>query len=649
MLQNIRDKTSGWIATVILGAIILIFGLSFGIQDFLTGNASGYVARIEGDAKFLGFGKPKVDITQAEFRARFDQARQQKIQQQAEAFDALKFESKESKREILEGLIDEKLIEFATQQKKILVTDAMLLDAQKKMPEFHNDKGVFDPLVYKTFLSSRGMTERQVDELIRENMQRQLVPVGITSSAMASDVEVKTFLKLSQQTRDLRYLVLPAAKVPATVPSEAELVDWHKKNIARYRSQEQVSVEYVEIDGNTLPVSSTVDDATLKVLYQKNINAYRTAEQKLASHIFFALAKDSPVTAANVVLAKANEVAKKARIPGADFAALAKQYSEDAGSKDEGGDLGVVEAGIFDASFEQAFNKLQLGQVSDPVRAADGYHVILYRQSIAGDVRPFEEVRAELETTYFERERERVLSDLVSDLLDKGLKNPAQLAASAKTLNLQALKTGLFTRNQGEGVAALEQVRKVAFSEALKTNHELSDAIELEGNKVLIMRVVEHKPVSDTPLAQVRANVIADLQADRLEKATKARADALLVRVNKGESLDALAKEIASPVAQWPKMSRNPPVPQLADVTKVAFSLPAPTVKKQAAIAKLPDGGYALIEVAAVYEGDISTLDAEMLKSIRKNFAAARGKTEADAYVKSLRKQYTVQVVESNL
>jgi peptidyl-prolyl cis-trans isomerase D len=649
MLQNIRDKTSGWIATAILGTIIIVFGLSFGIQDFLSTTINTDVVSIEGEGGFLGFNKPSVKITQAEFRARFDQARQQKIQEQAESFDALKFESLESKREVLESLIDEKLTEFASQQKKILVTDAMLVDAQKKMPEFHNEQGVFDPLVYKSFLAGRGLSERQIDQMIRENMQRQLLPVGIAASGMASEAETKAFLKLSQQTRDLRYVVVPAPTAAAAAPTDAEINNWYKNNIARYRSQEQVSIEYVEINGNNLPVTSTVDELALKDLYQKNINAYRTAEQKIASHIFFALAKDASASDANAVLAKANEVAKQAKASTANFAALAKQYSEDAGSKEEGGDLGVIEAGVFDPAFELAFNKLQRGQVSDPVRAADGYHVILYRESIAGDVRPFEQVRAELEASYFERERERVLNGMVDKLLDGVLNDASKLSASAKALNLAVQKTPLFTRAQGEGIAALEQIRSAAFSESLKTDREVSDAIELEGNQMVVMRVLEHKPAGDTPLASIRSTVAADLQADREGKIMKQRADALAARGNQGTSLDVLAKELAAPVAQWPTMPRNPPVPQLQDVAKAAFALPAPTVKKSIGTAKLPGGGYALIEVVKVNEGDISTLDAETLKNIRKSIANARGRMEADAYVKSLRKQYTVKVIEANL
>lgn len=650
MLQNIRDKTSGWIATFILGTVIVIFGLGFGIQDFLSPQTNNFVAKIEGEGMFLGFKKPTEEISADEFRSRFEQERQREMTEKGEAFDALRFESVDSKRAILEKLVDEKLILFAAEQKGLKISDAELANAVKKMPEFQNEQGAFDVLKYKSFLASRGMSEIQADALIREGMQRQMVPNTIINSSMASDAEVQAYIKLERQTRDLRYLVIPSSTMPATPPTPAEINAWYKKNIARYRGEEKVTIEYVEINAANLPLSETVDDASLRDLYNKKINAYRTADQKMASHIFFALDKNAPAATANAVLAKANSVAKLARTPGADFAALAKQYSEDEGSREDGGDLGAFEPGLFDPAFEKVFLTMQVGKVSEPVRGADGYHVILYRENIAGEARSFEEVRPELEASYFERERERALSDRASQLLDKTYTDPSVLAATAIKMGLTPLRAGPFTRNQGEGLAALEAIRKVAFSDALKVNREVSDAVEVAENQIVVMRVVDYQPAGDLPLPQVRDRVQTDFIIDRTERAAKSRAQALQARADKGESLDAIAATIGGQVAAWPMMTRNPPIPQLTDVAKTAFSLPRPSAaKKPVGIAKLPDASYALVEVTAVKEGESGTIDAETRKSIRKQLAQARGSVETEAYIKALRKEYKVVIIEANL
>ncbi|MGH8108724.1 MAG: SurA N-terminal domain-containing protein [Arenimonas sp.] len=650
MLQNIRDKTSGWIATFILGTIIVIFGLGFGIQDYLSPQRNNNAAVIEGEGLFLGIRKPTEEITVDEFRKRFEQERQRQMSQQGEAFDNAKFEMIDSKRSILDKLIDEKLILFAAQQEGLGISNAVLAAEVKKMPVFQNEKGVFDIVKYKSFLASNGLTEMQADKLIRDGMQSQIVMNTIVGSSMVSDAEVDALIKLERQTRDLRYLPIPPPVAPVAPPSAAEINAWYKKNSNRYRNEENVTVEYVEINGANLTIANTVDDASLQELYNKRINAFRTADQKMASHIFFAVPKDAPAAVANAALAKANSVAKLARAKGADFAALVTQYSEDEGSKDSGGDLGAVEPGLFDPAFEKAFAALQVGQVSEPVRVADGYDVILYRENVAGEVRSFDEVRPELEVAYFEREREQVLNKTVEQLTDKAYADPKSLPVEAKKLGLTVLRAGPFTRAAGEGLAALEPIRKAAFSDSLKINREISDAIEIAENQIVVMRVVDFKPAGIIPLAQIRDRVQADFIAERATAAAKARAEALQARANKGESLEVLAAELGTKVAEWPMMTRNPPIPQLADVAKTAFGLPRPDAKKnQVGIAKLQANGFALIQVTAIKDGDISSLDAETRKSIRQQLAQARGTAEAQAYIKSLRKQYTVKVIEANL
>jgi len=650
MLQNIRDKTSGWIATAILGTVIIIFGLGFGIQDFLTPQVNNNVAVIEGEGLFLGFKKDTREITVDEFRARFEQERQRGMSEQGEAFDNAKFELADSKRAVLDKLINEKLIVFAAEQKGLAISDAVLAAAVKKMPEFQNEQGVFDILKYKSFLASNSLTEVQADKLIREGMQRQMVPSALVNSSMASASEVEAFIKLERQTRDLRYLPIPVPANTLAAPTAAEVEAWYKKNTARYRNDESVTIEYVEINGATLPVAQTADDTSLLDLYNKRINAYRTADQKMASHIFFAVAKDAPANVANAALAKANDVAKLARAPGADFSALAAQYSQDEGSKDSGGDLGAVEPGLFDPAFDKAFASLQVGQVSDPVRVADGYAVILYRENVAGDVRPFEEVRAELETSFLEIERERVLNKTVEQLTDKAFADPAALASEAKKMGLTPLRTGPFTRSTGEGLAALEPIRKAAFSDSLKINREVSDAIEVSENQIVVMRVVDYKPAGNIPLKDIRDRVQADFIAERASAAAKTRAEALQARVNKGETLDVIAAEVGGQVSEWPMMPRTPPIPQLSDIAKTAFSLPRPEANKtRVGIAKLQGDSFALIQVTAIKEGDVSGIDEETRKSIRKQLAQARGSVDADAYIKSLRKEYKVTVIEANL
>jgi peptidyl-prolyl cis-trans isomerase D len=133
-------------------------------------------------------------------------------------------------------------------------------------------------------------------------------------------------------------------------------------------------------------------------------------------------------------------------------------------------------------------------------------------------------------------------------------------------------------------------------------------------------------------------------------KATKARAEALLARALKGESLDALAPEVGRPVTDVPKMTRQAPSPQLAPLVDAAFRLPRPAAgKTEVALAKLAPDRYALVTVVSVTDGDLVGLDAATRTALKKQLAQGRGAMDARAFIQGLRKQYQVKIAEDRL
>jgi peptidyl-prolyl cis-trans isomerase D len=217
-------------------------------------------------------------------------------------------------------------------------------------------------------------------------------------------------------------------------------------------------------------------------------------------------------------------------------------------------------------------------------------------------------------------------------------------------MKLPVQRTGFFSRNAGDGIAALEPVRKAAFADAQKVDRLVSDLVELEPNHVVVLHVLDVKKAAALPLAAVHDRVMADLVADRAEKAAKAHADGILARATKGEDLDAIGAELGRPVSNVPGITRQAPNPQLAPLVDAAFRLPRPQANKhEFALAKLAPDHYALVGVTAVKEGDLSGLDAPTRENLRKQLASARGAVEARAYMQGLRKQYTIKIAEDRL
>lgn len=648
MLQSIRDKTSGWIASIVLGLVIITMAF-FGVESYLTTKVETYVAKIEGPAKFMNFGKQVREIDQSDFRRRFDQARQQERQAKGKDFDAVAFESVANKRLILEQLIDENLLALVAERDGVVLPKAAVQKEILRIDAF-KVAGRFDANQYQLALKSQNLTPTQFQDLVKADLTQQLIPNQLAASGFAGDDELESYLRLSRQTRDVRFLEIPPPEPNLVPPTDAELKAWYVAHASQYRSPEMVAVEYVELSAGAMAVDTVADEEALRKRYESVKTRYGSAEQRMASHIVVSVPEKAAPAQEATALAKARDIAAKARLPGADFAALARTTSDDIGSKDSGGDLGPVEKGALGDAFDKAFFAMQPGQVSDPVRLPDGWHVLFYRELIPGSGKTFEEVRAELEAEYLESERERVYNDISGKLVDKIYADPSSLAPAAQELKLPMQRTALFSRTAGDGVAALEPVRKAAFVDAQRLDRQVSDPVEVETNHIVILHVIDHQPAAPLALASIRDRVVADVLADRMVKASKARADALLARAVKGESFDVLATEVGRPVSNVPAVTRQAPTPQLAPLVDAAFRLPRPLAgKSDIVLAKLAADRYALVTITAVTEGDLSQLDAAARASLKEQLAKARGAVDARAFIQGLRKQYSVKVAEDRL
>jgi peptidyl-prolyl cis-trans isomerase D len=647
MLQSIREKTSGWIATVILGMFAMGM-LFFGIQDYIIPKVETFAAKVESPPAFWIFGKKSREVSVDEFRTRFEQVRQQQRSAQGEAFDPVAFEKADNKRLVLDRLIDEAVLELVAEREGLVVSTAQVQKTIADLPAFQV-AGKFDKDRYLQALQAQGMTTSSFERLVRSSLLQQQLPDEIAASAMFGNAELDSFLRLSGQTRHVRFLEVPPPTEPVAPPTEAEIKAWYDAHQSSYRTPETVSIDYIELQGADLPVPAPPTEKELRERYAAEISRFGTPDQRLVSHILVAVPTDAPAAAWTAAQAKAKSIADRARAPGADFAALARELSDDVGTKATGGDLGDVDA-LGDATFTSAVAAMQPLQVSDPVRSSAGWHVIQFRELVKGSAKPFEEVRPLLENEVAESERERAFNDASGALVDAIYASPASLAKVAEKVKLPVLKASNFSATEGTGIAALPLVRKAAFEDDQKLERQVSDPIEIDSQHAVVLQVTDHKPAAVQPLAQVHDRVVADVTADRVAKATQVRAEALLKRLRAGETLDALATEVDRKVADVPAMGRQAPGPQFTRLVDAAFALPRPAAGKfESTIATMGSGEKALVVVDSVQDGDTKALDAKAREDLLKQITAARGNEDARAFIMALRKQYKITVAEDRL
>lgn len=659
MLQKLRDKSSGWMATVILGLLIIPFAF-VGIEQYLVQRANTAVATIDSPPDWwtsapawwpVSVFWKRDEVTIDQFRQRLEEVRQRQAEEQGEAFDARAFENAENKMAILDSLINDHVQRIAAERAGLGVSDELVRRTIQDIPAFQVD-GKFNVERYQLTLASMvpAQTPSQFDQSVRESLRQTLVSNAIASSNFVTPSELERLIRLMGERRDVTLLLLPPPAIDSAPVSDAEIQAWYDSHKGAYQAPETVSIEYVELDASKMPTPPAPDEAALRERFEQEQARFVEQEQRLASHILVQV--DAGADAATMAAAekKAGQIAAQAKAEGSDFAALARSSSDDTGSAAAGGDLGWVGKDMMPAPFEQALFALKPGQVSAPVKTDFGWHVIQLREIKAGDKESFEQARDLLAREQAEADLERAFNEVSSQLVDAVLENPSSLAQAAEAVDLPVQKAGPFTRQASEGFAGLPVIKRAAFSPLLIEDGTVSDPLELGPNHSAWIRVVSHSPASTQPLAKVRDQVIAAVRADRARTAVEKRADALLVRLRGGESPAALAAAEGLDAPQViPGVQRGMPLLE-ASVSEAVFATQPRTGGQVAAgNSLLSNGAAVLFTVDKVTPGDPSQIDPQQLDSLQQQVAGVRGMDDAQAVVAELRRRMKIEVVEENL
>ena len=659
MLQKLRDKTSGWIATVVLGLLIIPFAF-LGVNEYMGGGTDNAVAKVEAPPSWwnsapgwwpLSMLWQREEVTLQEFQAAFEQARQRQREALGENFDPRAFETAENKRLVLDQLVDQKVLKLTARRADIVVSDEAVRQSIANEPAFQVE-GKFDANRYALMLSSQvpALTPVQFEQQQRDRLQLALIPQGIAESAFIPSKELDRLITMLGETRDITIAALPPPALDDAAVTDAQIKAWYDSHAADFKQGESVTVEYVDIVGSTLGATVAADEASLRKRYEQEKTRFMSPEQRVVSHILIEAAADADAATQKAAEQKAAALAAQAQKPGADFSALAKANSSDAGSKDSGGALPpFARDGTMVKPFEDAAFTMQVGEVRGPVKTDFGYHVLKLSEIMPGQGKSFEDVRDELAREQAEADGERAYNELAGRLVNEVLKNPTALGPAARSVGLPVQKLGPFSRATASGIAANPAVLRAAFSDTLVQDGTVSDPIEIGPQHSVLIRVLQHTPEQAQPIAQVRDAVIAAIRADRTTKAAEAAANALLARVAKGESLQAISTAEKLQVGEIPGLPRGAPMPS-PEINAAVFEAQRPVEGKvSAGKALMENGSYAVFVVNKVTPGDLAKISPEQRAQLQQQVVQMDGTSAVESFVGTMRKKFKVTLHEDKL
>ncbi len=622
MLQAIRDRATGWIAWAIVILITIPFAF-WGIQEYLSPDANIAVAEVNGEE--IGYG-------------RFQQAyaRQQQRIRALLGPDALGLVDEETlRRETLESLVREEVLMQSARSDGLRIGDAQLNSAIRGQPQFQ-DAGRFSQLRYEGWLRSQGYSPGAFEFDLRRSMLREQVSMAVSGSEFATATEVAAVARLEGQQRTLSTLSVKAADhVPAEI-DEAAARGYFDANRDAFVSPEKIDLEYVLISRADVISEIEVSEDELRALYDARKDSLGRPEQREARHILVTVGADADEAAVEEARAKIAEL--RARIvAGESFADLARGHSEDPGSASQGGALGGFPRGVMDPAFEETAFTLEIGVLSDPVRTPFGFHLIEVTAIEPGGAKPFEEVRDELRRDYQTEQAEQIFFERVEQLANLAFENADSLEPAADSLQVEIMQTGLGTRDGDVELLTHESVWQAALVPEVLEEGLNSDLVEIDSDRVTIVRVVEHVPETPRDFEEVRDEVDEALRDERAAEGARAAGEALLERLRGGEAADAIAGEIGS---EWNTVG---PVDRFAfepssEVIEAAFSAPRPAEGSPSFTGvALPNGDFALISVEMVEEVDVDGLDADRREATDTSLAADLGQRSFQALIEALR------------
>ncbi len=616
MLTTIRERAQGAFAWLILIAICVPFAL-WGIQNYVDTGKEMPVASV-GDKDFY-----QRDVNKA-------------YEQYAQNFRGMNIDEQLLKAQALDKLVKDEVLLQYTHDEGLVTTDSSARDFVKTLPYFQTD-GKFDEKRYKSLLTSQKLSSTEFVNKIKSALIMEQFQRSIIDSSFATPQSVESFFKIQNQQRDAEYITVPVEKSP-NQPNDQEITAYYQQHQDSYKVPEQVSVEYVELALEELAKAVSVTDEKLHAFYDEQKEQYTKPEQRKISHILFAINAKTDEKAALEKALKAQEELKTK-----DFSAVASEVSDDKLTAKKGGDLGLFIVGSMEKSFEEAASALKQGEVSKPVKSSFGFHLIKVTQLVPSEIKSFESVKDELTKAYQKAQAENAFYEAGEKLTEMSYENPDNLQTVSDALKLTIKKSGLFVKDKGEGIAADQKVRDMAFSDEVLQGSN-STPVEIGADRLVVLRLLEHKPAAVRELSSVKQDVIAAIINDKAKQQALDKANKIKQQLQAGETIQKVSTDNKLTVQQATGLMRNKAAlpEQLVDAI---FKAAKPLQGKTAIISvPLPTGEQTVVSLKKVTPGVMSEEDKKQLELAKKNLAKAFGQSEFNAMLASLQANADVTI-----
>ncbi len=523
MLNLMRKKAGSWLIKIILGAIVVVF-VFWGVGSY-SEKRRLRVAIVNGEA-----------ISVMEYNEAYNQIMEGLRRQFGNNLNDDLLKMMNVKQQALNQIIDRRVLFSEADRLNFNVDSQELADTIRSIPAFQ-DNGVFNKSLYTRVLTANRLTPETFEQSQKNDLLINKLRSFITGFVKISDREAREWYQWDLASVKIKYILFNPDTYTDIQPSDKEIDAYYKKHQEEYKTQPRIKVRYLQFTPEMYREEVKIEDEELQEYYDMHPEEFQQPKTVEARHILIKVASDADAETVATAKAKADEVFKKARQEGQDFAELAKKESEGP-TKDKGGYLGTFKKDAMVKPFSDKAFAMKAGEISEPVKTRFGWHIIKVEKVNAATVRTFEiakiEIRGKLTTS-----RSKSLAYDAADSFYEAAYDGEDLANTAKAAKLEVKTTDLFAQNKPpQDVKNGAQFAAAAFKLQLMDISDIQDF----GDSYYVLQVNEKVPGVIPELKTVVDKVKASLIKEMQDK--KAAEDARAVLKKLHESKDA---EDASP------------------------------------------------------------------------------------------------------
>ena len=639
MLTTIREKAQGWIAWVIVIIISVPFAL-WGINEYFSAQEKVVIAEINGD-----------ELYSQEFQEVVRKQRSALRQQFGGNIDNKIFETKAFKLRVLNEMITQRLVSADIQNHTYQIGDEQLAIYLRSNPAFQID-GTFSPDLYAQAVRRNGLSLPEFENRIRLGNIVAQIEQGFTRSVIENDAVVEDLLHLQEEKRDFALMILTNERFIDQVEiSNEDIRNYYDSHKESFMTPEEVRVEYISLSLQDVASQIKPDEKALLAFYDESKDQYIQAEQRQAQHILLAVAADADEAEVARVNELASDLAQQAR-DGKDFSELAKTYSVDSISSENGGDLGYFEKGVMDKAFDEKVFNMQKGEISEPVKTRFGFHIIKLNDIKPETGKSFDQVKEKITNEYALTEATLRYGQMAEELQNLVFEQPTTLQPAADALGLKIVSTDWFSRAGGDGIAQKGPFINSAFTEDVLLEGLNSEVLEIADDTLVALRLLDHREPQQKPLNNVSDDIKQILLSQRSNKLASKEADEIIKALRSGsKTLAQIAEQNGVQMTVHEGIGRSDGVDLSPEILSAVFrsAVNSQDSDKEAGSAQLENGDFAIFSISKVKSGNAEDISDDVRDQIRSIIQQRRGEALFSDFERGLYELADIVIYEDKL